>query len=57
MPKAIKPPIRENYIECETCSEEKGETILWHRTALEKRTGFWDGEESTYCPAGHPIKT
>ncbi len=52
----VKPPNRDHYIECKECSELEGETVLYHFASLRKETGFFNQEETTYCPRGHEMK-
>ena len=46
-------PKKENYIECEACSKEAGEPVVYHKSAL-MEDGFLF-ERGLQCPKGHPI--
>jgi len=48
-------PKKENYIECEACSKEAGEPVVYHKSALME--GGFLFERGLQCPKGHPIKT
>lgn len=48
-------PRKESYMECPTCTQAEGETVLYHRSALKQHEDFWTGEVSWRCPNGHPV--
>jgi len=49
-------PKRDEYVVCETCSDEQGREVLVHRKHIVHVAADFLGEEDQdLCPAGHPL--